>query len=225
LNTIDEVYPVNFKVAYAFAAIPSRYLLENRLWKEAANLKLHQTNFPWKDFQWQEAIVHFTRLMGSVHTGDLNSAKSELKELNRIHDWLLQQGNSYEANQVQIQIKASEAWMRFKEGNNGEALMLMNLAADMEDRTEKHPVTPGEVLPARELLGDMLLQMNKPGKALEAYEANLVKHPNRFNGLYGAGLAAERSGNQEKANFYYQALFNNVHQGNPERSELTTIKY
>ncbi len=106
-------------------------------------------------------------------------------------------------------------WVKFKEtrlnekvgqGQNNEALMLMNTAADMEDKTEKHPVTPGEVIPARELLGDMLLQMNNPGKALEAYEANLKKHPNRFNGLYGAGVAAEKTGNKDKAAFYYRKL-------------------
>ena len=95
----------------------------------------------------------------------------------------------------------------------------MNIAADMEDKTEKSPVTPGEVIPAMELLGDMLLQLNKPGKALETYEADLKKHPNRFNGLYGAGLAAERSGNLEKANYYYQqltAIANSVDSNRPE---------
>src|ERR1700733_13162070 len=100
----------------------------------------------------------------------------------------------------------------------------MSRAADMEDATEKHPVTPGEVLPARELLGDMLLQMNKPANALEAYEADLEKHPNRFNGLYGAGLAAERSGNNAKAGIYYKQLLAIASQVKPARPELTTIK-
>ena len=152
----------DFKVAYAFAAIPSRYLLENKMWNEAANLKIHPANFPWKNFPWQEAIIHFTRLLGSVHIGNIDSAKAELKKLNMIYDTLMKQKDSYKANQVQIQIKTSEAWIQFKEGKNNEALKLMNFAADMEDKTEKHPVTPGEVIPARELLGDMLLQMNKP---------------------------------------------------------------
>ena len=96
----------------------------------------------------------------------------------------------------------------------------MSLAADMEDKTEKSPVTPCEVLPAKELLGDMLLQMNKPDKALEAYEADLKKHPNRFNGLYYAGLAAERSNNFEKAKTYYQQLMNVVNSTNSNRPEL-----
>jgi TolA-binding protein len=224
LKTIKDVHPLNFKVAYAFAAIPSRYLLENKRWNEAANLKVHYADFPWKDFQWQEAIVHFTRLLGSVHIGNIDSAKAELKELNRIHDKLIEQKDSYKANQVQVQVKTAEAWIKLKEGANNEALMLMNFAADLEDKTEKHPVTPGEVIPARELLGDLLLQMNEPAKALEAYEADLKKHPNRFNGLYGAGLAAEKSGNLEKAEFYYGKLLASVSGTNSNRPELAALK-
>jgi len=154
----------------------------------------------------------------------MDSANAELKKLNVIYDTLVNQKDSYKANQVLIQIKASEAWIKFKQGKNNEALELMNLAADMEDKTEKHPVTPGEVIPARELLGDMLLQMNKPDKALEAYEADLKKHPNRFNGLYGAGLSAEKSGNPKKAGFYYQQLLTVVNQVNSTRPELISIK-
>lgn len=224
LKTINEVQPVNFKVAYAFAAIPSRYLLENRMWEDAANLNVTPKDFPWKNFPWQEAIVHFTRLLGSVHIGNLNTAKGELEVLSRIHDILINQKDSYKANQVAIQIKTSEAWMRLKEGRNSEALTLMQLAADMEDKTEKHPVTPGEVIPARELLGDILLQMNQPDKALEAYEANLQKHPNRFNAIYGAGLAAEKAGNIEKAKTYFQQLLQVVGNAKSDRAEVNKSK-
>jgi tetratricopeptide (TPR) repeat protein len=224
LNEINAVYPINFKVAYAFAAIPSRYVLENKSWKEAANLQMHYSNFPWKDFQWQEAIVHFARLIGFVHIGNRDAAKAELKELNLIHDRLVEQKDTYKAGQVQIQIGTSEAWLRFKEGMNKEALMLMNQAADAEDKTVKHPVTPCEVIPARELLGDLLLQMNKPGEALEAYEMDLKKHPNRFNGLYGAGLAAERAGDPQKAGMYYRQLLSMVNPAGSARPELIPAK-
>ncbi len=206
LKTITEVSPVNFKVAYAFAAIPSRYLLENRMWKEAASLQPTPIHFSWNNYPWQEAIVHFTRLMGSVHTGNLSSAKKELKELNRIHDTLVGQKDSYKANQVAIQIKTAEAWLALNEGKPSQAQELMQVAADMEDKTEKHPVTPGEVVPARELLGDMLLQMNKAGEALQAYEADLQKHPKRFNAVYGAALAAKKAGDTQKATMYFQQL-------------------
>lgn len=206
LKTIKEVYPVNFKVAYAFAAIPSRYLLENKLWAEATHLKLEPENFPWINFPWQAAIVHFTRLMGCAHTGNIDIAEAELLKLNQLHDKLINQKDAYKANQVLIQITTSEAWIAFYKQNNAEALKLMNLAASMEDKTEKHPVTPCEAIPARELLGDMLVKMNKPAQALVAYEADLKTHPKRFNGLYGADWAAKKSGDNKKAILYHQQL-------------------
>lgn len=223
LKTMDTVFPVNFKVAYAFAAIPSRFLFENRNWKEAVNLQIHPVNFPWKDFPWEKANIHFTRLMGAIHTDKIAAARSELQQLNLLYDTLAAQQDNYKANQLQIQIKASAAWIAYKEGNEQEALVLMNEAAALEDKTEKHPVTPGAVIPARELLGDMLLLMNKPEKALEAYEANLKKHPNRFNGLYGAGLAAEKSGDAEKAALYYRQIVKIASRTNSQRPELTAI--
>jgi len=210
LQTITGVYPVNFKDAYAFASIPSRYVLENKMWKDAAGLNLHRDDFPWVKFPWQRAIIYFTHTLGYAHTGQLDSANAGLIVLQAIRDTLARQKDPYKANLVDIQLKAAEAWIRWKEGKNAEALRLMNLAADMEDKTEKSPVTPGEVLPARELLGDLLLQLNKPADALIAYEADLLRHPNRFNGLYGAGLAAERSGNKEKAIAYYRQLMSVV---------------
>ena len=224
LKTINEVYPPNFKVAYAFAAIPSRYLLENKMWTEAAKLKIHPVNFPWQKFPWQKAIIHFTRLLGSVHTGNLDSAKAELKNLHTIYDTLVNQKDSYKATQVEIQIKTGEAWILFKEGKNSEAANLMLSAATLEDNIQKHPVTPGEVLPARELLGDMLLQMNKPEAALEAYETNLKTHPNRFNGLYGAAIAAEKSGNIKKATYYYRQLADIANTINSNRAELEAAR-
>ena len=224
LKTIKDVYPVNFKVAYAFAAVPARYVLENKLWEEAANLKSPAADFPWQDYPWQKAIIHFTRLLGLVHTGNTASAYQELKVLQQLYSTLTGQKDFYKANQVQIQIKAGEAWLQFKEGKKKEALLLMTAAADLEDKTEKHPVTPGEVTPARELLGEMLLQMDKPEQALAAFEANLQKHPNRFNGLYGAGLAAEKAGDPDKATFYYRQLLSTVGSVKSDRSELTTIK-
>ncbi|MEO5648999.1 MAG: hypothetical protein ABIR03_03630, partial [Ginsengibacter sp.] len=233
LKTIREVYPANFKVAYAFAAIPSRYLLENKMWKDAASIKIHPDKFPWEEFPWQKAIFHFTRLLGSVHTGNPDSGRAELKKLNTLYDELMNEKDVYKANQVLIQIKTAEAWILFKEarpdgpagrGKDNEALKLMYIAAGMEDKTEKHPVTPGEILPARELLGDMLLQMNQPDKALEAYEAVLKKRPKRFNGLYGAGLSAAKSGNFKKANYYYQQLTEIANSSDSNRRELEVAK-
>ncbi len=219
LKTIDEAYPVNFKDAYAFASIPSRYFLENKMWKEAAEMEPHPVSFPWKRFPWQKAIIHFTRLLGSAHIGNMNSARDELTNLRMIRDTLAAQKDTYKANQVSIQITSGEAWILLKEGKINDALRLMKMAAVMEDRTEKSPVTPGEVIPAQELLADMLFQLNKPSEALLAYEADLRKHPNRFNGLYGAGLAAEKNNNTGKAIYYYQqlmAITSSLHTNRPE---------
>jgi tetratricopeptide (TPR) repeat protein len=224
LKTINEVYPVNFKEAYAFAAIPSRYVLENKNWKEAAALQIHPASFPWNNFPWQNAIIHFARLLGSVHTGNLSAARLELTKLNELHDTLETQKDAYKSKEVEIQIKIGEAWIQFASANKTEALTLMKLAADMEDSTEKHPVTPGEVLPARELLGDMFLQMNQNENALQAYEAVLKKSPNRFNSLYGAGKAAQKSGNNQKAVFYYKQLSTTADTASSNRPELAEIK-
>ncbi len=208
LKTIQDVYPIDFKDAYAFAAIPSRYLLENKLWHDAALLEIHPANFPWEKFPWQMAIIHFTKVIGFVHIGNLDSARSELQKLNILHDSLIAEKDMYKANQVEIQIKASDALILFKEGHKKAALDLMRSAANIEDATEKHPVTPGQVVPARELLGDMLLEMGYYPKALEAYQEDLKINPNRFNALFGAGWAAEKSGDKLKAGFYYRQLIN-----------------
>ena len=206
LKTMSEVFPLNFKDAYSFAAIPARYALERKDWKYAAKLELRPANFPWEKFPWEQANIHFGRLLGAVHTHQPEIAQQELKQLHLIHTQLQEAKEDYKANLVLIQIKTSEGWIEFAKGRRKEALQLMIDAAAMEDSTEKHPVTPGEVIPARELLGDMYMEMGEPMKALEAYELDLKRHPNRFNGLYGAGLAEERSGNAKKATAYYKQL-------------------
>lgn len=224
LQTIDVVTPTNFKVAYAFAAMPARYALENKNWQAAANIKLPNAGINWKDHPWQEGIIHFARLMGAVHTGNLNAANAELRDLNKIQEVLLAQKDAYKANQVKVQATTGEAWIRLKEGKKDEALRLMNLAADMEDKTEKHPVTPGEVVPARELLGDMYMQMNDPKKALVAYEEDLKRHNNRFNGLYGAALAAQKSGNTAQARSYFNQLLSFINPANNQRAEINAAR-
>jgi len=223
LKTITEVSPVNFKVAYAFAAIPSRYFVENRMWKEAADLVITQTSFPWQKFRWQEGMIHFTKLLGDVHIGRLDSARTQLNSLKLIREGLIKEKDVYKANQVDIQAKAGEAWILFQQGNKEEALAMMRTAADMEDATEKHPVTPCEIIPARELLGDMLILSARYAEALDVYKQNLSTHPNRFNGLYGAGVAAEKSGKLSDAKLYYQDLLTISESASP-RTELGHAK-
>lgn len=224
LKSMRKVDPVNFKVAYAFAAIPARYLLENRMWKEAASLEVNPVGFTWQQYPWQSGILYFTRGLGAIHTGDINAAKTALNKLNAIYDTLTLQKDAYKANLVQIQAKTVEAWILLKEGKTADALKVMTAAADLEDHTQKMAVTPSEVLPARELLGDMLLQLNEPTKALQEYEASLTQHANRFNGLYGAAVAARQSGDKAKAKLYFQQLLTIADTKGQERTELKSAK-
>jgi tetratricopeptide (TPR) repeat protein len=224
LKNIKAVSPVNFKVAYAYAAIPSRYFLENKMWKECSSLIVDPPKLQWNKFPWQEAIIHFTRLLGSVHVNNIAAARLELKALGNCHDSLMALKDNYKANQVMIQAKTGEAWILFKENKIADALQLMNAATDMEDNTEKSPVTPGEVIPARELLADMYMQLNKYAEALSSYEADLKKHPNRFNSLYNAALASEKLHDTEKANYYYGQLLKVANSSTAGRAELVKAK-
>ena len=224
VKSIDKVFPENFKDAYAYAAIPARYFLENKLWKHASNLEIYPAAFPWQKFPWQKAIIHFTRVLGAANTGNVPLAEKELKELDTLHQKLLNLKDAYKANQVAIQYKAAEAWVQFAKGNKEEAVKLMQTAAEMEDKTDKSPVTPGEVLPARELLADLYMQLNQYDKAIEAYEADLKTHPYRFNALYGAGLAAEKTNQTQMAKAYYTKL-DEIVDKNCDRIEYRNSQY
>ena len=224
LGSMLSVFPQNFKDAYTMAAVPTRYALERKSWAEAAALELKPSNFPWKEFSWERSIVSFGRVLGAVHMHKPDVAKASLAELQKNHAELLKNKKTYEANQVQIQIKASEAWMQFYDGNKGDAIRLMTEAADMEDATEKHPVTPGEVIPARELLGDMYMEHGEFAKALEAYEADLKRHAGRFNGLYGAAIAAKKAGQAEKAATYFEQLKAAAQTSDGKRSSIASAE-
>lgn len=222
LATITEVFPVNFKVAYCFAAMPARFALERKDWTSAAGLKLTPSNFPWEKFLWEKANYHFARFLGNVQIDKIQHADAELRELEAIHASLLGADERYKANLVMIQIKACKGWLELTKDNPAAALRLMVEAANMEDATSKHPVTPGEIVPARELLGDMYIYMKDFRNAAVAYEADLEKHPNRFNGLYGAAFAFQKLGNTEKAKTYYEKLVS-LAEGN-NRPEITAAQ-
>lgn len=206
LGTIMGSLAENFSASYATAAIPARYALELRRWKEAAELDTTIAAFNTPRYAWEKAIVHFARVLGAVHTGQLKAARADLQRLYSLQAALMSAKDDYKANQVQVQVKAAEAWISYAEGKKKAAAVLMSEAANMEDGTEKHPVTPGEVIPARELEGDLLLELGKNTEALLAYETNLRRCPNRRNSLKGAALAAARSGNKEKAAAYSKQL-------------------
>ncbi len=196
-------------MAFAFAAIPARYALERQAWNEAAELPLHQpAAFPWgKQYLNCDSIVRFARALGAARNGRLDAARAEIAELERIHHELAGTSReSYWTAQAETQLLATQAWVRLAEKNSDQALALMHRAVEIEVSVDKEAVTPGEVLPAGDLLGDMLLETGRPTDALKAFEAVLTASPNRLNTLYGAAVSAERSGDLMKAGQYYQQL-------------------
>jgi tetratricopeptide (TPR) repeat protein len=221
LKSFKEIFPPNFKIAYTAAAIPARLAVENKNWKEAASIELPQiSGLEWQKFPWQKALLHYAKALGKIHINNINEAQNELDLLRSFEKELIDLKDAYKANQVAIQIKTIEAWLQLKKGNNEEAISLMTTASKMESLTSKHPVTPGEILPADELLADMLLTLNKPQEALVAYELNLERRPNRFNGLYGAAIAAKQSGNIEKSAIYFEALLKLTRNIDSDRKEI-----
>jgi hypothetical protein len=224
LYAIKQLDTNNFAAAYAFAAIPARYTLERGQWSEAAALKVHPADFPWNNFSYAEALIYFARSLGASRTGDTTGASKDIERLSSIQRSLALAKENYWATQVEIQRRTASAWLAHAEGKQEEALNLMRSAADLEDTTEKHPVTPGAIVPARELLGDLLLELRESGQALKEFEASLIVSPNRFNGLYGAAKAAELSGDREKARAYYAKLTTLGAQSDGARPELQAAK-
>jgi tetratricopeptide (TPR) repeat protein len=212
--------------SYAFAAIPARYAVERGQWAEAARLGLHpgEFDFPWASWPQSEAILVFARALGSARSGNPAGARKEIARLDSLREALVAAKQNYWAGQVDIQIKASSAWVARAEGKNEEALGLLRAAADMEDKSEKHIVTPGYLLPAREMLGELLLELGQPAQALTAFETSAKHEPNRFRGMHGAARAAELSGDREKARMYYAKLVALGEGGGGARLELRQAK-
>jgi len=205
----------NFAAAYAFAAIPARYTLERRRWSEAATLEPRPSKI-----KYTEAITHFARAIGSARSGDVASARLHVEKLAALQAALVEAKQSYWADQVEVQRRVAAAWVARAEGKNDEALALMRSAADLEDSTEKHPVTPGPVFPAREMLGELLLELNQPAQALKEYEASMQREPNRFHGIYGAAQAAALVGDRDRARQHYMQLLALCERADSERPEL-----
>lgn len=194
--------------AYSLAAIPARCMLERGQWAEAAAYTLpYPDEFPWENFPQYEALVPFTNGIGAARAGKTDVAEEALQKITALHTALQEKpSNAYWATQVEIKKLAVEAWLEFAKGNSSRALELMRTSSKLEMETEKNPVTPGEILPATELLGDMYLEVDLPGEAFKAYQTSLTTAPNRLNTLYGAGLAAEKMGDDTNARKYYAQL-------------------
>jgi hypothetical protein len=201
---------------FGLAAIPARYALERRDWKRAVELQPRETPFPYTD-----AMTWFARGMGAARLHDPAKAQASVEALQNIRMRLEKANESYWAGQVEIQRLEVNAWNCLTEKRKDLALTMMKSAAEMEDRTDKSAITPGSLAPARELLGEMLLEINEPVQALEQFEATLKKEPNRFRALYGAARAAQLSGNREASDKYFGQLLKVCeHADNPGRPEI-----
>jgi tetratricopeptide (TPR) repeat protein len=205
---------------YARGTSPARYAVERHQWTEAAALTVPPNTFPGGRWAWTEANLHFARALGQSHTGKIEAARKDVDQLASIRDALTQNGDKYWADQVDIQRESATAWILLAEGKNEDALQRMRSAADHEDNTDKHNVTPGVILPARELLGEMLLELKQPAQAMVEFEATLGTAPNRFNALSGAARAAKLSGDNEKAKTYYAKLLALCEHADGDRPEL-----
>jgi len=205
---------------YAMGTSPARYAVERHRWAEAAALQLPPNTFPGGRWAWTEANLHFARALGASHLGDTEAARKDVQQLASLRDTLTRGGDKYWADQVDIQRESATAWITLAEGKREEALTQMRSAADHEDNTDKNNVTPGVILPARELLGEMLLELKQPAQAMVEFEATLRTAPNRFNALSGAARAARLSGDNEKAKIYSARLLTLCEHADGDRPEL-----
>lgn len=212
--------PQYFNGLYATGTTSARYAIERRRWAEAAALTVPANTFPGGRYAWTEANIHFGRALGAAHLGDTEVAREEIHRLASLRETLVQFDDKYWADQLQIQGETAAAWLTLAQGKPQEALQQMREAADHEDKTDKHNVTPGVIVPARELLADMLLELKQPAQAMMEFEATLRTAPNRFNALSGAAHAAKLSGDNEKAKTYYAKLLALCEHGDGDRPEL-----
>lgn len=201
---------------FALAAIPARYALERGDWRQASQLTARETPFFHTD-----AITWFARGLGAAHLGQVQAAYDAAAALDQLRARLLKSGENYWALQIQIQQQELKAWALMAENKKADAIREMELAAQLEDGTEKSAVTPGPLAPARELLGQMLLANNQSAQALDQFEATLKKEPGRFRALYGAARAAQLANQSELSRKYFSELLRICkHTDQPGRPEL-----
>jgi len=215
MNSLAPVKGLTLTGDYAAAAIPARHSLELSHWEQAANLQPNPSEVPWA-----QAITWLAVGVGSARSGNIQRAQQAQTKLASLRGESAST-DAYWSNQIEVQRRELEAWIAEKTGKHADAIRTMRSAAELEESMDKHAVTPGAVIPAREMLAE-LLKENQPQDALIEYETVLKSAPNRFNALYGAATAAEAAGNKTAASRYFQKL-TEVAVGE-ERSELITAR-
>ena len=220
---VRKVNIENFPAAYALAAIPARYALERGNWSEAAALQLTPPDLAWAKFPQAESILVFARGLGAARSGNVAAAQVDVKRLQALKDALVASKNTYWAGQTDFQIATVNAWIALAEKRGDEALALMRGAAEAEEASDKHPVTPGNVVPSRELLGEMLLALDKPAAAQAEFDRSLRRDPNRLRGLTGAMRAAQAAGNRAAVREYQVKLQALTAQRDTQRPDAALI--
>ena len=224
LTSFRQSAAPNLPTAYAVAAIPVRFALERRDWHAAASLSAPAIGFPLERFPWAEAMLSFARSLGAAQTGDIPGAQAEIAKLQSLENKLLEAKDSYWANQVEVQRLGAASILAHVQGDDKKAIELARAAADLDATMDKHPATPAAVLPARELLADLLLELNEPGAALKEYEQALRNDPNRFRSILGRARAAKQLGDIAASRDAYQKLVALSTSAVSERPELSEAK-
>src|SRR6516165_11306479 len=223
LQSFGRAKGPNLPMAYAIAAIPARYAVERRNWSEAAALTPPPMPFPWERFPWAEAMISFTRALGAAHTGNIAEAQAEIAKLQSLKEKLEQAKDDYWAKQVEVQRLGAAGILAHAQGDDKQAVELVRAAADLDATMDKHPATPAEVLPARELLADLLLELGDPAGALKEYELSLSNDRNRFRSMLGVARAAKATGDTAKAQHAYEKLVT-LANADSDRPELAEAK-
>lgn len=226
LDELQSIRAVNVegpKVAYPVAAIPARYALERRQWQEASRLA-NPTWFNLDRYPWAEAMIRFARGVGIARSGHASGARADLERIDTIHGALVTNGPGEWALPTKVLQRELSAWIASAEGRHAEAVRLMTEATELEESTEKPPITPGPLVPAREQLGEVLLAARQPSTALREFEVSLRSAPNRFGALYGAAKAAEASQDADKARTYFARLVDLCGHAEGDRAALAEAK-
>jgi tetratricopeptide (TPR) repeat protein len=217
---VRETFPaMEFVGAYALAAMPARYALEREAWAEAASMQIPQRE-QWKRYPFVEALFEYTHALGRIHTGDIEGARMAIERMHALSDATTDVSFDYFRRHLDVQAQAVTAWLARAKGHDDDTVAALRAAADAEDALGKHPVMPGVLMPVREQLGALLLELKRPREALIEFQAGLRIYPARFRGLDGAGLAAEQSGNTELARNYFGKLVKQTIGADVSRTEL-----
>lgn len=202
-----EKHQASFVSAFHFAAMPARIAVELRDWEKASVLEPRSPDYlPWDASQWAEGMTWLARGLGAVHTGNMDGAIEAEQRLTELRESAIADDARDMANYIEIDRRILEGWIAHARGNTDKAVESIRLAAELEEATEKHPVSPGALLPPKEALGDLLTELDRPKEALTVYEESDAIWPERYNTLLGAARAAKQAGENIAARKYYERL-------------------